>query len=1102
MSLPLFGVWNVRGFNRPDKVFCCKRLIQSLKLDMLCILETRIHVSSLMDSFFESSHQLFSNEDRVHNFDLVSSGRIWIKWDANKLTFTPSLITSQLINGTVKVGNFSPFQLSIVYAANNACDRKDLWASICAVAPSGDVPWAVIGDFNCCRYASDKMGGLPLHHSQLVDINNMIFVNKLVDLNAVGSHFSWYNQQTVNPIFIKLDRALVNEDWIKNFPDSYSSFQSPSCSDHSPIILHPGRSFKSNHRFMFKNIWTKYDSYWSLLLNAFSKPIIGNPLSHFCLVLRQLKGEIKHHQWANSKSLSVDLDSLYVQQQNLLDQIHLHPLELNLTAALKKINLKIADVSSSFASWVIQRAKLNWLHHGEDDLKFLYAKIRSRQGRSKSLTNLFSCNPDLSREEVLSSIVEYFQILYNSSPPSRPEESLIPVGDVLSDSFANILISPILEAEIKEAVFKGSSKSSPGPDGFNYHFYKSGWHIIGPHLCKAINAFFTKGYLPSGIKATALAIIPKQHNASSITDYRPISLCYFCSTSGLRQGCPLSPYLFCIVMDALSNLLEARGFKGFNAENFQLSHLLYADDVLIFGEATIENCTLLSNILNEFGNASSLKISYLGIPIAFNRLKVADYFPLMDSIHKKFNDWKANLLSLAGRLQYLKFTIQNTIAYWIRGSILPKTVFKLFKKTCSRFLFFGDIDCSNKLHMVSWDNVCKPKSKGGLGLPSLFAIQFAFNCSIIYRMYNSSSPLAVWLSTRYTSPWKPPPPLASKFWLSICKTVVLVKDNFRFSITPTAPIALFWDNWCDKHSLCDLFGSEILSWVHLSLLRNYIVYGVWNLPVDLPHNIRDFILSFPILNSSGPCLRWNELAKVKFSDFLEEFYSSFPACPWDTLVWHQKYSLKHSVYVWLALVGGLKTQDALRMRNIYVPEICSLCHNEPESVNHLFFECPYGFAVLESLLPATREFLLRPTVLHLLQWLDSDFVGTSLYKQFCKLVVCCTIYYIWRERNSRRFANEYNSINSLKAAIKRVINIKIAKWKDRELVVGNISRTMMMLRVLNMFFLPLGRPFGNQGNAFSQPNFISLSPRHTGPSILLQHYLTLSGLLSGEIRLL
>ncbi|PKU82311.1 Putative ribonuclease H protein [Dendrobium catenatum] len=237
---------------------------------------------------------------------------------------------------------------------------------------------------------------------------------------------------------------------------------------------------------------------------------------------------------------------------------------------------------------------------------------------------------------------------------------------------------------------------------------------------------------------------------------------YFPSSTGLRQGCPLSSYLFCLVLDALSNLLEVRGFK----------------------EANIDNCRKLTSILNEFANVSGLhinynkcsvmfsknqrnrellcqalsifnvssKLIYLGIPISFTRLKIEDFLPLMDKLHKKFTGWKANLLSLAGRLQYLKFTIQNTIAYWIRGSILPKAVIKFFIRTCSKFLFFCDISSLKKLHMVSWDTVCMPKIKGGLGIPSINSMQFAFNYSVIYRMYNSTSPLSSWLSAHYFSP--------------------------------------------------------------------------------------------------------------------------------------------------------------------------------------------------------------------------------------------------------------------------------------------------------------------------------------------------------------
>ncbi|PKU59193.1 Putative ribonuclease H protein [Dendrobium catenatum] len=793
-----------------------------------------------------------------------------------------------------------------------------------------------------------------------------------------------------------------------------------------------------------------------------------------------------------------------------------------------------------YASWITQRAKVNWIKNGEEDLKFLYAKIRTRRGSNNSVANLLTNNSASSRSEVINSLIQFYQGLYNPLPPPNENLNGFPVGVLLPQTHVPRLSSLVQDEEIKFVVFSGSSNSAPGPDGFNFYFYKSAWHIISPSVCRAIKSFFQKCYMPNGVKATTLAIIPKHKNATSISEYRPIALCnviykiiakvlaermkpvmnlivkdnqagfvksrvstdnillaneilffagkrrnyntfcakldikkafdsvsrkflldrlaqkgfpslfinwikscitdvnfsimlngalegFFSSTAGLRQGCPLSPYLFCIVMDAFSNLLESRGFRGISIDNYSLSHLLYADDVLIFGEATLENCNILANSLRDFANFSGLqvnyeksaimflrnqshiqdicqalttfnivnKINYLGIPLSYYRLKIEDYLPLLDKVNKKMNRWKANLLSFAGRLQYIKFTIQNTIAYWIRGSILPKYVNKFLNKSSARFLFFGDTMNAKTLHMISWDRICRPKNKGGLGIPSILAMQFAYICSIRFRMYNCSTPLSKWLLCHYKSPWRPfSVNLVTKTWKLICKTAFEVKHCFNFKITKNAPISLIWDHWLNNETVNDHLGGYSMDDCPDIFLKDLIIGTQWIFPESIPPYLRNLVAGINTIGEEGSCLLWKNRPNYKFKNFIEEFYADYQTCSWHKMVWAKRNILKHSVFVWMALVGGLKTVDALITRNINVPGTCSLCHYHNETVSHLFFECSYTFTILTALFPGMKHFLFRPTIMQVFEWVKGQYKGNAKVKNYFYVTICCAIYHI------------------------------------------------------------------------------------------------------------
>lgn len=86
-------------------------------------------------------------------------------------------------------------------------------------------------------------------------------------------------------------------------------------------------------------------------------------------------------------------------------------------------------------------------------------------------------------------------------------------------------------------------------------------------------------------------------------------------TRGLRQGDPISPYLFLLVSEVLSSLITGavsrRTMSGFRPGKFcpEISHLFFADDSLIFCRASIEQVWALKSILSQYEQASGQKIN-------------------------------------------------------------------------------------------------------------------------------------------------------------------------------------------------------------------------------------------------------------------------------------------------------------------------------------------------------------------------------------------------------------------------------------------------------------------------------------------------------------
>ncbi|GJX26521.1 hypothetical protein Tco_0232817 [Tanacetum coccineum] len=107
--------------------------------------------------------------------------------------------------------------------------------------------------------------------------------------------------------------------------------------------------------------------------------------------------------------------------------------------------------------------------------------------------------------------------------------------------------------------------------------------------------------------------------------------------------------------------------------------------------------------------------TYLGLPISLNMSRIANWQPLIDRFKARSSGWKANLLSIGGRLTLIKFVLGSLGNYYFSIFKVLEMVVKSLKTLRASF-FWGSSEDSKKLAWVKWSNILASLDKGGLGV--------------------------------------------------------------------------------------------------------------------------------------------------------------------------------------------------------------------------------------------------------------------------------------------------------------------------------------------------------------------------------------------------
>ena len=115
---------------------------------------------------------------------------------------------------------------------------------------------------------------------------------------------------------------------------------------------------------------------------------------------------------------------------------------------------------------------------------------------------------------------------------------------------------------------------------------------------------------------------------------------------------------------------------------------------------------------------------YLGISVGANMNRITNWRPVMEVFESRLSKWKADSLSIGGRVTFIKSVLESLSAYYFSLYKAPCKVIKELETLTSRFLWGGSKEVQ-KIHWVSWDRVCTPKKCGGLELSKLKFINVA-----------------------------------------------------------------------------------------------------------------------------------------------------------------------------------------------------------------------------------------------------------------------------------------------------------------------------------------------------------------------------------------
>eukprot|EP00253_Pinus_taeda_P017843 PITA_17843 len=478
----------------------------------------------------------------------------------------------------------------------------------------------------------------------------------------------------------------------------------------------------------------------------------------------------------------------------------------------------------------------------------------------------------------------------------------------------------------------------------------------------------------------------------------------------IRQGDPLSPFLFVIMAEGLGRHIK----KALHSNQLKVK-------------------SAITRILGF--QAATLPSTYLGAPLTASAIKQPAWRVLLGKLDSKLSLWTYRSLNFASRVVIIKSILQAMPLYLFSILAAPKWVLKRLRNIQRDFLW-GSSATNRKWALVKWDTVCKPKSKGGIGLRDPEKSNAIMNAKIWWQWLIHPDKLwtNIWIA-KYTNNIPQtnlirfkPTLNGSLIWNAAKQHHQLIQKHNFWEIRDGQRARFWMDAWNQQPKLSNVLSPRIIpdsqEQQHATVHRFWGQatvngYRQW-LPsnqITTDANEQEAIALEEELKkrsiraiSSEDILRWGYLPKGTYST--SEAYSLIEESNtrqdplWDR-IWSFKTWPKISHFLWLVGHKKILTWDKLRRRNFHGPSICHNCNNNEETIQHLLDTCPIANQLWNQVsFRCQRRCKDHEDIIDTIRHWPKGPYDCDILNHLWNHIPGIIVWNLWKERNRRIFKNQ------------------------------------------------------------------------------------------------